>query len=807
MRALLQDVRYGVRMLRRWPWLTATVVIALGLGIGVNVAIFSIINGFLLRPLPVRAPAQIVVLASEQTGAPLGAYLFSYPDFSDLRNQTGDAFSELLAYQIGMDGLSDDGKTNQLELSYVTGNYFSMLGVNPAMGRLILPTDGETHDSAADLVLGYSFWQRRFGGDPEVIGKQVLVHGRLATIIGVVPKEFHGLSSSLEMDGYMPLSLSAGEGAPNELSTDRKQRRLTVVGRLRPDVNLKQAQSSVNVIANRLAAQYPGADQGFAVGVIPEPLARPVPQPNNAAPVIAGLFVALALLVLILACVNAAHVVLARSTMRQQELRIRAALGATRGRLVRQLLTEASLLVLIGGIVGVMLGQWAVSAIVSIVPASDSAVHLDFALDWRVFAYALIVVAITAIVIGGWPALSISRSNANLAQQAGSRGDTVAAGSHRVRNALVIAQLASSLTLLIVAGLLVRSLAAVKNMRLGFDPENLLSLTVDPSELGYNQSRTDEFYGELETSALALPGVQSVSLAHNVPMISNSGDTVYVEGRALMSGQQPPLVLYNIVGPGYFDTMRIPLVAGRDFLASDDSTAPLVAVVNQTMADQFWPNENPVGKRFSTKSATGPVWQVIGVAGNGKYQIITEAPRPYFYAPLAQSYRSMRTLQVRSSVRPEFLASSLQKVVRVLAPDLPIIQLQAMKLSLQNAVTGYFIFRFGASLAAAMGLLGLILAIVGIYGIVSFTAALRTHEIGVRMALGACPRDVLVFILRQGARLVAAGVAVGLFASWLLTRVLLHILIGVSPTDPLTVRGRRDFPGGYRVVRVLGAGS
>jgi predicted permease len=781
-----RDIRYGLRMLRKSPGLTAIVAITLGLGIGVNVAIFSIVNGFLLRPLPVRAPDQITVLASEQQGGPLGAYFFSYPDLLDFRKQATDVFSDLFAYQISTEGLSADGKTGEVELSFITGNYFQALGVSPAAGRLILPYDGESQDHAPILVLGYSFWQKRFGGDAAVIGKQVLVDGSLATIVGVVSKQFYGLSPSLEMDCYMPFAPPTGEAHSNGLSVDRGMRRLTVLGRLGTHVTLRQAQSSVNVIANRLALQYPETDKGMTIRVIPERLARPVPQPNNVLPVIATLFLVLGLLVLLLACVNVANIVLARATARQQELRIRAALGATRGRLIRQALTEGALLALLGGVAGVVLGEWTVGAIMSMVPKSNTPVHLDLGLDWRVFSYALIASCLTGIVVGVWPALRASRVDVNPVLQEGIRSAATGAGRLKARSSLVVAQLAGSLMLLIVAGLFVRSLIASERMSLGFNPDNVLNVTLDPHEIAYDQPRTIEFYRELESRARALPGVQSVSLATSVPMLTNSGDNIFVEGHPLTLTQQPPLVLYNRIEPGYFETMGITLLRGRGFVDTDSETAPLVAVINQKMAAEFWPNEDPLGKRFSMKSATGPAWEVVGVSENGKYQMVTESSRPYFYVPLAQNYRSLRTLHIRSSVPPDSLKTSLQREIRDVAPDLPIIQLETMKQSLEQAVTGYFLFRFSASLAGAMGALGLLLTVVGIYGIVSFAAAQRTHEIGIRMALGASPGDILQLVFRHGAKLVIIGVAVGLLAAWVLTRALAHLLIGVSPTDPLT---------------------
>jgi predicted permease len=784
MAALWHDLRYALRMLAKSPMLTLIVVLTLALGIGANTAIFGIVNGLLLRPLPVKSPEQIMVLAGKLQGDTLGIFTLSYAQLVDFRKQA-EAFSDVFASRIDLGGLSYGGKANQFIYGHVTRNYFSSLGVQAAVGRIFLPAEGEAGGKDSYIVLGYSYWQKRFGGDPSVVGKQALIDGQEATIIGVAPKEFHGTNFALDLDGYVPLNVLPAQDAATFWS-DRTSRALIVMGRLKPGVSLRQAQSSVNVVAERLAEQYPATDKGVTVRVIPERLARPQPYAINIVPFIAGIFLVLAALVLVLACMNVANILLVRATMRQREMAIRAAMGASRGRLIRQMLTESIMLALFGGVAGLIFGVWASGAVASLLPPSRFPIQMDFSFDWRVFAYAMAAALLTGTLVGVWPALRAGRADLNSVLQGSGRSDAAGASRHRVRSTLVVAQVAGSLVLLIVAGLFVRTLFRAQRTYLGFDADHVLNLTLDPREVGYDEARTKNFYRDLEAKVRALPGVQSASLAFSVPMgMTQDGASIYIEGRPLAPGQQPPIVIFNHVDAPYFDTMRVPLLRGRAFRENDDEKAPLIAIVNQTMAQKFWPNEDPIGKRFSVKSATGPFVEIVGLSGDGRYVFIGWEKEPYFFVPLAQNYMGYRTLQVRSSEQPETLITQVQSEVHALDPNMPVSDVQTMRQSLQGG-NGLFIFRVGAVLAAAMGILGLTLAVVGVYGVVSFAASQRTHEIGIRMALGADRRDILRLVLRQGLVLVIGGVLSGVMLSWALTRSMATLLIGVSPTDAMT---------------------
>ena len=788
----IRDVHYGLRMVGKSRGLTATLAITLALGIGVNTAIFSVMNGWLLRPLPVRAPEQIMYLAFQPNGT--SESKFSYPDLLDFQKQTG-AFSGLFAYSVGGAGFSTGGVATEFGYSAVTGNYFSALGVKPLLGRLLLPGEGGKPGEGLLVVLGYSFWQKRFGGDAAIVGKQVLINGQPAMVIGVTPKEFHGVFFAFDMDGYLSLNAVPLVQGSSGFWTDRGVRDLMVLGRLKPGISIAQAESSLAVIARRLMAQYPATDKDFTVRVIPERFARPAPFVTNFVPVIASLFLVLPALVLLLACLNVANILLARATARQREMAIRAALGAGRGRLIHQMLTETLLLALLGGIGGVVLGEWAISASGSMLhsvtsTSSGIAYHLDYGFDWRVFAYTLGAVVLSGIFLGVWPALRAGRVDVNTVLHEGGRSESAGLGRHGVRGVLLVAQVAGSLMLLIVAGLFVRSLERAEHMYLGFDPDHVLNVMLDVHQIGYDESRAKAFYRDLRERVRAMPAVQSASLAFTVPLgMPSPWSPVYVEGHPLAPGQSPPGVSFNLIDPGYFQTMRVPLLEGRTFRESDNETAPPVAIVSQTMAKEFWPNQDPIGMRFSAKSPAGPFIEVVGLARDGQTDWhFSLDQHAYLYLPLAQNFATFLSLQVRTAIPPESLIRGVQQQIRDLAPDLPIFDARTMQQGI-HGLGGLFMFRLAAALAGVMGILGLTLATVGVYGVVSFGAAQRTREIGIRMALGATRRGILVAIIRQGLQFTLIGVAAGLAGAFALSRLLRSMLVGVKQGDPGTFIG------------------
>lgn len=783
----LQDLRYGARMLIKSPTYSLVAVLTLALGIGANTALFSMVDSLLLRPLPVKDPAQITVLALQQKKGQVNP-LLSIPEYRDLKDQAGSAFSGMIGYQLGMDGLAVDGKTNRIMDTYVSGNFFSVLGIQPALGRLILPSEGETVNADPVMVLGYSYWKTHFAGDPGVVGRKVSLNGHAVTIVGVAPKGFHGLFTVIDSQAYLPWGMQPIEGVPIDFMTNRSFRNSFVYARLRSGTSLQQAQATIDVIAQRLAQAHPDFEKELNIRVYPELRSRPNPDPNNTIMIVSGLFLGLAGLVLVLACVNVANILLVRATIREREIAIRAALGAARARLVRQLLTESILLALLGGIAGLFLGLWGSGSLSRIPLQVDIPIRFDFSFDWRLFVYALGAALFTGIVVGIVPALRASRGNLNAILHEGGRG--VMAGRHRLRNGLVIAQVAGSLMLLVVAGLFMRSLGAAQKTDLGFNPNHVLNFTMDPVEVGYDQAQGQEFYRNLLERVRAIPGVESASTTSSAPMgyFSNS-DSVFVNGYEPPPGEAQPVLAVSVVSPGYLHTMQIPVEKGRDVTAADTPTSPFIAVINEAMADRYWPKQDAIGQRFRLGAEPKTSIEVVGVARNSRFQGATGNIGPMVYIPLAQHFSgvSLQTLQVRTKTAPEAMIPEIEQTIGALAPNLPVFDVRTMNEAL-NTLNGFLFFQIGAGLAGALGILGLVLAIVGVYGVVSYAASQRTREIGIRMAMGAQRFDVLRMIFGQGVLIVTIGLAVGIACAFAAARLASNFLV-VSASDPVTYLG------------------
>jgi predicted permease len=787
MHSFWQDMKYAMRSLRNSPSFAIIAVMTLGLGMAVNTTVFSIVNGLLLRTLPVPNAEQITVLAMKQQGAE-GFQSFSYPDYLDIRSQAAES-AEVFGYRTSLVSLISEGKGDHCVVSRVTGNYFSALRVKPALGRLILPSEGQSPGADPVLVLGYGYWRKRFGGDQGVIGKQVEVDGRAMTIVGVTPKDFQGTYAFLNMDGYIPISAVAGRARQTpvqETWTHREQRSVSLMARLKPGVDMQQAKATLGVIAKRIAEQHPEADKGMTVEIFPERLARPEPDPDNTIPNVSLAFIVLAALVLLVACFNIANVLLVRATVRQREMAIRAAIGAGRARLVRQHLTESLVLAIAGGAAGLMMGWWASGFLSSLPLGTDLPIAFNFQPDIRVYVFTLAAVVVTGAVVGIMPALRVARTDVNSMLREGGRGSSEGRRRHLVRNSLVMAQVAGSLLLLIVAGLFVRSAGKVRQIGLGFDPDQVIDVSIDVKQIGYTDQQGKAFFREVDDRLQALPGVVSVGQAFSVPLgVMSADDRLTIEEHPVESGQPEPIVFYNTVSPDYFATLRIPLRRGRVFTKADSENAAKVAVVNEAMAKKFWPNENVLGKRFEIHQPDAQYMEVVGVVPDGKYKGIVEDPLPYFYVPFEQNYIPLRTIHVRTSVPPESLEPQIASQIHEIAPTLPLAGIRTLKQELEG-INGYLFFHLGAQLTAAMGILGLILAVVGVYSVVSYAAVQRTHEIGIRMALGAKPQDILTMVLGQSVIVIGGGILVGLGAALAGTRLLASLLVGVTSSDPAT---------------------
>jgi putative ABC transport system permease protein len=786
MGTLLQDIRYGYRMLVKSPTVTLVAALTLALGIGANTAIFSTMNGLFLRPLPVANADRLMAVAGQVKGTD-GGYGVSYLDYRELRGQTSQAFSDVLAYNLNLVAVDYQNQADSIVVSFVSDNYFTALGLKPAAGQLIYGAAAEERGHEPVIVLGNGYWKRRFNADPNIVGQQIKINGHSATVLGVAPEGFHGLYSLIDMQAFLPMGIRTMWSDKQDFWTKRDNRDLKVFGVLKPGVSMKEAQSVTDVVMNRLAAQYP-EDKNFSARLYPEKMARPEPDPSNGTAIAAIAFMSLAGLVLLLACTNVVNIVLVRSTTRAREMAIRAALGAARVRLVRQMITESTLLAMLGGIGGMMLGAWVSHLLGSIqIVVLGSPLLFDFPFDWRVFASGLLAAMITGVLVGMAPAMKASRTDLNQVLHEGSRG--VVAGSNRswLRSGLVMTQVACSLTLLVVTGLFVRSARNAEKVFLGFDPTHVLNATLDTRNLAFDKARARRFYRELEERMRQIPGVQSATIATTVPMgVSSSNSHVYVEGQSADRKDAVPDIRFNNVGVQYFETLRVPLVRGRVFTEQDNDKAPLVAVVNEYMAQKYWPKQDVLGKRFSMEGPAGPFIEVVGVSKQGKYTGPAEDPTPFFYLPMEQNNELTATIQLRTSGAPEALSQDMVREVHALAPSLPIVDIESMEHVLEG-VNGLFLYRMATKFSAALGLVGLLLAMVGVYGVISYAASQRTHEIGVRMALGASRGSIMNMVLRQGFFLIGGGLVAGIALSVLVGSVIKSMLLNVSSADPLTL--------------------
>ena len=781
---LLADMRYGVRMLCKNPFTSAIVVLTLALGIGANTAIFSAVNILLLRPLPVQNADRLLYLATKQQSSQY-YNVFSYLDFQDLRSQN-TVFSDVIGYSIYLIGMNAGDKPDSMMVSYVSGNYFKALGLNPALGTLISGQEAEKPGAEATLVLDYSYWQSRFNSDPNIIGRQIKLNGHPATIIGVAPKSFRGLYSMVEMQGYLPLGTARIQEENNDLWTKRDYRSLKTLAILKPEVNMQRAQSAMDLLAQQLAQQYGDADKGLAIYAFPERMARPTPSLGKKFLLGSTLFLILSASVLILACSSVVNLLLVQAMAREREMAIRSSLGAARIRLIRQILTENFILAILGCVSGIVLGYFASRLVASIHFATVVPIHFDVGFDWRVFAFALFAGLVTAFGVGLIPALRLSQTRLGKLLQENSRGVSSGVSSRsRLRNSLVIAQMAGSLLLVVAAGLFIRSLDNAQHIYLGFDADNLLNISMDTQAVGMDKAQSDQFYRQLKEKVRFLPGVHAVTTAYSAPMdYYNNVAPVYPEGATASDKRETPQIPFNNIDPEYFSTMGITVLEGRVFTETDTEKAPLVAIVNQNMAKRLWNTEHAIGKRFSIRGPSGPFIEVIGIARDGKYLALTEESRPFYYVPMLQNDSSLRVLHVRTTVAPGALLQPATKEIYGLAPDLPIIGSGTMRDAI-GGPNGLFMFRLLSTLTQILGLLGLTLATIGVYGVLSFVTSQRTRDIGIRMALGATRKDIMRMIIIQGLQLVAFSLLVGLGLTFAVTRILSSVLFGVSGKDPL----------------------
>ena len=775
----MNDLKFAFRQLLKNPGFTAVAVLTLALGISANTTIFSIISGMFFQPLRVKDPERLVLVLQKSAiwKAPHGHSWLDYRDYG----QRVDAFEDALAVFFNPAHLSLPGQEPERAwIEAVSGNYFSMLGVPARLGRVFRRDEGEKPGADPVVVLSHDYWQRKFGGDPSVLGQTMALNGHPFTIIGVTPETFGSAQWSMAPAAFVPASmLGQVREDGDRFLKERGAPMFKVMARLKPGVTPGQAGAAVEAVARQLARDFPEEHKQARVFVVPERYCRPEPTFSEFMPLVSSVFMVMVLLVLLIACANVANLMFSRALVRQKEMGIRTAIGATRWRLLRQLLAESVVLALLAGALGWLIAFWSASLLAGFNPAGDIPIRTDHNWDWHVLAFTSLASLFAGILTGIAPALRATKLDvqATLKEEGAS---LLASRRHPFRSGLVIVQVAVCVVLLIAGGLFVRSLQRVARLELGFRADHLLMGSLDLGLQGYTDAAQKQFYRELVDRVQALPGVRSASLALSVPF--DYGFDVAQVAPEEKAGDKDSFtsVNDNRVDPGYLTTMGTTLLRGRNFTAHDTDTALKVAIVNDCMAGKFWPNQDALGKRFKW-GRHGELWQVVGVTRNGKYVMIGEEPRPFFYVPLRQRHSSPITLHVWSAGDAAALIPALRGVLRQMDPHLPVYNLRTVEQHLHDSVFATMPLRMGALLAGVQGLLGLLLAVMGIYGVVSYVVSQRTREIGIRMALGAQKLDVFRLVVRDGLKLTLIGLAIGLLFALGLTGVFSKILYGLTP--------------------------
>ena len=779
---LARDVRVALRSLTRSPGLVAVVVLTFALGIGVTTAIYSVVDAYLFKPLPGSDGASLVVLGRTEDNIPQPHDL-SFPDYRDYRADTA-VFQSLAAYTSRVVELNGDRGADRIWIDDATANYFSVLGLRPMLGRTFDADGDRGVMSHPTIVLTYKGWQSRFAGDSGVIGRVIRINDHPLTVIGVMPPEFHGVRPLVDIDGVA--CINQVWPVYGDALEDRGVITVSVFGRLRAGVSLSNAREAVRLKARQLERAYPATNRTVGAVLVPERYSRPSVTVSSLAPGIAAMFMTLVMLVLLVACANIASLLLARVVVRGRDLAIRAAIGASQWRLVRQVLVECALLALLGGAGAVAVAYVALHAVQSIHIATDIPIRWGVELNGRIIAFTAVATLVAALAAGIAPASAARRRNLNDVLKSG-MGNSATTGHRRLRSALVAGQIAISVVVLVCAGLFVRSSANATRMNFGFRTDRLLMLSTALRSQSYDSVQGRALYREVLRRAAAVPGVRSVGLTKYVPFGYDRATASVVP---IAPGVTLPVnglsYFYNIVGGDYFATMGIPLLEGRVFTDRDDAGAPRVAVVNDAFAKALWPGQPALGKRFHALGANGPIVEIVGVVRDMQDLILGETPKPYIFQPMEQSFRPEMTLLVQTGSDPSALERSMRGVITGLDPTLPVFDVRTMDDHLRNGQALLFT-RIGSAFATAFGFLALVLATVGVYGVVSYSVAQRTREIGVRMALGARRGAIVGLVVRQGLRLAWIGVAVGLVMSVSTMGVVSSVLYGVAPRDPIVL--------------------
>ncbi len=806
MGTLLQDLRYGLRMLAKSPAFTAVAVLTLALGIGANTAIFSLINAVMLKTLPVQNPQQLVLFQWDdnkwppqfgQTGND-SKFSFSYPAFEEFRTQNKELSTVFAWVPLGFNDQNTtvgiNGEPTLANGMMVTGEYFSGLGVTPLIGRGITEAD-EDRGAPRVAVISYAYWTGRFARDAGIVGKSITLNGIPFAIVGVTPPSFYGVEPGTEPDIWVPFDDkenmrpwgSQPGGGANSVFTARNWLCLNIMGRLKNGVTKAQAASALDILFHQIVTadwHPPKPDDVPHFTLASASQGMPYLQENSKQPLYI-LMVAVGL-VLLIACANVATLLLGRATARKKEISVRLAIGASRWRLIRQLLTESVLMAALGGALGILFASWGTRALVALMSGGGSPMILDASADSKVLLFTLAASLFTGIAFGLAPAFRVTRVELASVMKDGATSISGARDKRVLGKSLIVAQVAASLVLMIGAGLFVRTLINFENRNFGFNQQNLLTFGVDPTRAGYHDARLISFYTQLLDRVQALPGVRRATLMEFAPFInwSNNND-VAIEGATQKLGNVT--VRSQTIGPDFFSTMGIPIILGRGINRSDTTASPMVAVVDETFAKKFFPGENPVGHRFSRGSTFDPkdTIEIVGVAKPAELTDVHAKLRPKAYYAYAQTpkYLDMMYFEVRTQGPPATVISELRDTVRQADPALPLINLKTQSVETEEALSQEALF---ARLTTVFGLLALLLAMIGLYGTMAYAVTRKTHEIGIRMALGAKPVDVLGMVIRQGITLALIGVAIGVVVALGITRLVASMIYGVTPYDPVT---------------------
>jgi predicted permease len=776
---LVQDLRYAFRSLLSTPSLTVAAVLSLGLGIGANTTVFSWVQAVLFRPIPgAHDPGGLRVATLETRDGRQRSW--SYPNYRDLRDRA------TALEVVGQDDLPMSiAVSGQAERAYgalVSGNYFRVMGLQPALGRLLAEEDDRTPGGHPVAVISHAYWQRRFAGDPTIVGREITVNNVPMTVVGVAPEDFLGSFLGIATSAWVPMAMQPDVAGGSRLEA-RGSGWMMAMARLKPGFSDEQAQAEAGAVLAQIAQEHPGSFDGWRIRVLP-PWQANWGAPSVLAPILGVLSVVVGL-VLLIACANVANLLLARAIGRRREIAVRLSLGANRWRLVRQLLTESFLIAGLAGIVGIAVAYWTYGLLMAFAPPTDMPINFGLRLDATTFAYAVVASLLTGLFFGLMPALQASRADTihAIKEEAG-RSASGGRRGNRLRHTLVVVQVAVCLVLLIGASLFVRSLQAAQHIDPGFDPEGVLIASVDLVPNGYTPDTGRQFQRRLLEQVSGLPGIQSSALARQVPLgISGTSSTgVRIDGYTPQADEEVNII-YNSVGPRYFETMRIPIAQGREFTREDSREAAPALIVNETMARRFWPGREALGGRVQIGKEN---FTVVGIARDIKYGQLNETPIPYMYFSLDQSFSSQIVLHVRSSAPPATVLGAIRDVVRTLDGNLPLYDSRTLEEHMRSAV---FAQRMGANLLGVMGALAVILAAVGLYGVIAYAVSQRTQELGIRLALGAAPGDLLTMVLRQGVVITSIGLAIGLVLALGVTGFMQSMLPGITPRDPVTFIG------------------